>query len=190
MYVTSSLVRLKKTSSLGCRALNLLPANIFPFSGGPSRSRTQTYGTNHLSICISLFCSIFRPLPIQRLAIPLLPHIVRQRQLHRPTGPPCTRTSQPSYSPSSVSSPAPVRSVRGLDVVLRLGAPAAALPSVIPNMVSKTRGIGRQLFVERLTVPGPPGLWPRFCCLTWAAHDMFQHFLDPACIKWPLGLPT
>ena len=54
MYVTSSLV-VKKTSSLGCRALNLLPPNIFPSSGGPSRSRTQTYGTNHLSICISLF---------------------------------------------------------------------------------------------------------------------------------------
>ena len=74
--------------------MNLLPANIFPFSGGPSRSRTQTSGTNHLSICISLFCSIFHPLPIQRLAIiaygigqaiPLLPHIVRRRQLHRPT---------------------------------------------------------------------------------------------------------
>ena len=93
----------KKTSSLGCHALNLLPPNIFPSSGGPSRSRTQTYGTNHLSICISLFCSIFRPLPIQQLvalprmprraiiaygvglAIPLLPHIVRRRQLHRPT---------------------------------------------------------------------------------------------------------
>ena len=82
------------TSSLGCRALNLLPPNIFPSSGGPSRSRTQTYGTNHLSICISLFCSIFHPLPIQRLAIiaygvgqaiPLLPHIVWRRQLHRPT---------------------------------------------------------------------------------------------------------
>src|SRR3989337_154619 len=82
------------TSSLGYRALNLLPPNIFPFSGGPSRSRTQTYGTNHLSICISLFCSIFRPLPIQRLAIiaygvgqaiPLLPHILRRRWLHRPT---------------------------------------------------------------------------------------------------------
>ena len=94
MYVTSSLVCLKKTSSLGCRALNLVPANIFPFSGGPSRSRTQTYGTNHLSICISLFCSIFCPLPIQWLAIiaygvgqaiPLLPHIVRRQQLHRPT---------------------------------------------------------------------------------------------------------
>ena len=82
-----SLVHLsvKKTSSLGCRALNLLPPNISPFSGGPSRSRTQTYGTNDLSICISLFCSIFRPLPIQRLAIPLLPHIVRRRQLHQPT---------------------------------------------------------------------------------------------------------
>ena len=75
----------KKTSALGCRALNLLPPNIFPSSGGPSRSRTQTYGTNHLSICISLFCSIFHPLPIQRLAIPLLPHIVRRRQLHWPT---------------------------------------------------------------------------------------------------------
>ena len=74
--------------------MNLLPPNIFHSSGGPSGSRTQTYGTNHLSICISLFCSIFRPLPIQRLAIiaygvgqaiPLLPHIVRQRQLHWPT---------------------------------------------------------------------------------------------------------
>ena len=94
MYVTSSLVRLKKTSSLGCCALKLLHPNIFPFSGGPSRSHTQTYGTNRLSICISLVCSIFRPLPIQRLAIiaygvgqaiPLLPHIVRWRQLHRPT---------------------------------------------------------------------------------------------------------
>ena len=74
--------------------MNLLPPNIFPSSGGPIRSHTQTYGTNHLSISISLFCSIFRPLPIQRLAIiaygvsqaiPLLPHIVRRRQLHRPT---------------------------------------------------------------------------------------------------------
>ena len=105
------------------------------------------------------------------------------------TGPPCTRTSQPSYSPPPASSPAPVRLVHGLDVVLHLGALAVA-PSVVPNMVSKTRGIGRQLFVERLTVPGPPGPWPRFCCLTWAAHDMFQHFLDPAGIKRPLGLPT
>ena len=92
------------------------------------------------------------------------------------TGPPCTRTSQPSYSPPPPSSPAPVRSVRGLDVVLRLGALAAAPPSVVPNMVSKTRGIGRQLFVERLTVPGPPGPWPRFCCLTWAAHRCFNVF--------------
>ena len=106
------------------------------------------------------------------------------------TGPPCTQTSQPSYSPPPTSSPAPVHSVRGLDVVLRLGALAAEPPFVVPNMVSKTRGIGRQLFVERLTVPGPPGPWPRFCCLTWAAHDMFQHFLDPAGIKWPMGLPT
>ena len=74
--------------------MNLLPSNTFPSSGGPSRSRTQTFGTNHLSICISLFCSIFRPLPIKRLAIiaygigqamPLLPHIVRRRRLHRPT---------------------------------------------------------------------------------------------------------
>ena len=74
--------------------MNLLPPNIFPSSGGPSSSRTQTYGTNHLSICITLFCLIFRPLPIQRLAIiaygvgqaiPLQPHIVRRRQLHRPT---------------------------------------------------------------------------------------------------------
>ena len=94
MYVTSSLVCFKKTSSLSFRALNILPPNIFPFSGGPSRSRTQTYGTNHLSICISLFCSIFHPLLIQQLAIiaygirqaiPLLPHIVRRWQLHRPT---------------------------------------------------------------------------------------------------------
>ena len=99
------------------------------------------------------------------------------------TGPPCTRTSQPSYSPSPASSPAPVRSVRGLDVVLHLGAPAAAPPSVIPNMVSKTRGIGRRLFVERLTVPGPPGPGPRFCCVTWASRDMFQRFLDPAGIN-------
>ena len=106
------------------------------------------------------------------------------------TGPPCTRTSQPSYSPPPTSSPAPARLVRGLDVVLRLGALAVAPPSVIPNMVSKTRGIGRQLFVERLTVLGPLGPWLRFCCLTWAAHDMFQHFLDPTGIKRPLGLPN
>ena len=92
------------------------------------------------------------------------------------TGPPCTRTSQPSYSPLPASSPAPVRSVRGIDVILRLGALAAAPPSIVPNMVNKTRGIGRQQFIERLTVPGPPGPWPRFCCLTWAAHDMFQLF--------------
>ena len=72
------------------------------------------------------------------------------KELHRT---PCIRTSQPSYSPPPASSPAPVRSVRGLDVVLRLGALAAAPPSVVPNMVSKTRGIGRQLFAERLTVP-------------------------------------
>ena len=107
-----------------------------------------------------------------------------------PLNPPCTQTSQPSYSPPPASSPAPVRSVRGLDVVLRLGALAAVPPSVIPNMVCKTRRIERQMFIERLTVPGPPGPWPRFCCLTWAAHDMFQHFLDPAGIKRPLGLPT
>ena len=176
--------------------MNLLPPNIFPFSGGPSRSPTPTYGTNHLSICSSLFCSIFRPLPIQRLAI--IAYGVGQTTLYshtlsgggNSTGPPCTRTSQPSYSPPPASSPAPVRSVRGLDVVLRLGVLAAAPPSVVPNMVSETRGIGRQLFVERLTAPGPPGPWPRFCCLTWAAHDMFQHFLDPAGIKRPLGLPT
>src|SRR3954466_15527173 len=92
------------------------------------------------------------------------------------TGPPCIRTIKPSYSPPHASSPAPVRSIRGLDVVLRLGALAAAPPSVVPNMVSKTRGIGRQLFIERLPVPGPPCSWPRFCCLTWVAHDMFQHF--------------
>src|ERR671913_416643 len=48
------------TSSLGCSALNLLPPNIFPSLGGASRSRTQTYGTNHLPIRIYLFCSIFR----------------------------------------------------------------------------------------------------------------------------------
>ena len=74
--------------------MNLLPPNIFPFSGGPNRSRTLTSGANNLSICISLFCSIFRPLPIQRLAIigygvgqaiPLLPQIVRRRRLHQPT---------------------------------------------------------------------------------------------------------
>ena len=135
MYVTSSLVRLKKTSSLGCRALNLLPPNIFPFSGGPSRSRTQTYGTNHLSICISLFCSIFRPLPIQRLAIiaygvgqaiPLLPHIVRRRQLHRPTLHPnkstlvlpsaCVFPRSGSFGPRSRRRPPPWCSSRGAAV--------------------------------------------------------------------------
>ena len=123
------------TSSLGCRALNLLPPNIFPFSGGPSRSRTQTYGTNHLSICISLFCSIFRPLPIQRLAIiaygvgqaiPLLPHIVRRRQLHQPTLHPnkstlilpsiCVFPRSGSFGPSSRHRPLPWCSRRGAAV--------------------------------------------------------------------------
>ena len=95
------------------------------------------------------------------------------KELHRP---PCIRTSQSSYSPRPASSPASLRSVHGLDVILHLGVVAMAPPSVVPNMVSKIRGIGRQLFVERLTVPGPPGPWPRFCCLTCAAHDMFQRF--------------
>ena len=123
------------TSSLGYRALNLLPPNIFPFSGGPSRSRTHTYGTNHLSICISLFCSIFCPLPIQRLAIiaygvgqaiPLLPHIVRQRQLHRPTLHPnkstiilpsaCVFPRSSSFSPRSRRHPPPWCSRRGAAV--------------------------------------------------------------------------
>ena len=90
------------------------------------------------------------------------------KELHRP---PCIRTSQPSYSPPPASSPAPVHSVHGLDIVLHLGAIAVVPPSVVPNMVSKIRGIGRQLFVERMTVPGPPGPWPRFCCLTWVAHE-------------------
>ena len=49
-------------------------------------------------------------------------------------GPPCTQTSQTSYPPPPASSPAPVRLVRGLDIVLRRGAPAVAPPSVVPNM--------------------------------------------------------
>ena len=114
------------TSSLDCRALNLLPPNIFPFSGGPNRSRTQTYGTNHLSICSSLFCSIFLPLPIQRLAIPLLPHIVRRRQLHRPTLHPnksalvlpsaCVFPRSDSFGPRSRRHPPPWCSRRGTAV--------------------------------------------------------------------------
>ena len=117
--------------------MNLLPPNIFPSSGGPSRSRTQTDGTNHLSICISLFCSIFRPLPIQRLAIiaygvgqaiPLLPHIVRRRQLHRPTLHPnkstlilpsaCVFPRSGSFSPRSRRRPPPLCS-RGSTAVYR-----------------------------------------------------------------------
>ena len=95
-----------------------------------------------------------------------------------------------SWCSALASSPAPDHSVHGLYIVLHLGALTVAPPSVVPNMVSKIRGIRRQLFVERLTIPGPPGPWPRFCCLTCAAHDMFQPFLDPVGIKRPLGLPA
>ena len=87
----------------------------------------------HLSICISLFCSIFHPLPIQRLAIiaygagqaiPLLPHIVRQ--LHRPTLHPnkstlvlpsaCFFPRTGSLSPRSRRRPPPWCSRRGAAV--------------------------------------------------------------------------
>ena len=116
----------------------------------------------------------------------LYPHtIVRRRQLHRPTLHPNKSTLVlPSACVFPRSGSFGLRSRRRCPPWCSShGATICSSQHGQQNKRNRETTLHREA-----DSPGPPGPWPRFCCLTWAPHDMFQHFLDPAGIKRPLGL--